>query len=151
MYLLRSCGRKDVKIDFISWCSLFFSRIAICRKVLDFILDKIERNEENERKREEKKRAKEESQALKLEKQKAAKLGVLLQKRKEALKKDMVRKRDLLERDLMVELQQNNPSKRKNSDRKNWQNSPEGPMTKKRKTEDEWLYCICKTPYDPAQ
>lgn len=24
-------------------------------------------------------------------------------------------------------------------------------MTKKRKTEDEWLYCICKTPYDPAQ
>ncbi|XP_029214367.2 nucleosome-remodeling factor subunit BPTF-like isoform X2 [Acropora millepora] len=127
------------------------NRIAICRKVLDFILDKIERNEENERKREEKKRAKEESQALKLEKQKAAKLGVLLQKRKEALKKDMVRKRDLLERDLMVELQQNNPSKRKNSDRKNWQNSPEGPMTKKRKTEDEWLYCICKTPYDPAQ
>lgn len=129
----------------------FLSRIAICRKVLDFMLDKIERNEENERKREEKKRAKEESQALKLEKQKATKLGMLLQKRKEVLKKDMVKKRDLLERDLMVELQQNNSSKRKSSDRKNWQNTPEAPMAKKRKTEDEWLYCICKTPYDPTQ
>ena len=125
-------------------------RIAICRKVLDFMLDKIDRNEEIERRKEEKKRAKEETQALKLEKQKASKLGMLLQKRKEALKKEIVRKRDLLERDLMLELQHNHPNKRR-KERTNSQSTPEGPKAKKRKTEDELLFCVCKTPYDPTQ
>lgn len=126
------------------------NRIAICRKVLDFMLDKIDRNEEIERRKEEKKRAKEETQALKLEKQKASKLGMLLQKRKEALKKEIVRKRDLLERDLMLELQHNHPNKRR-KERTNSQSTPEGPKAKKRKTEDERLFCVCKTPYDPTQ
>lgn len=122
---------------------------------MDCILDKIDRNEENERKKEEKKRAKEESQALKLEKQKANKLGVLLQKRKEVLKKEMVRKRDLLERDLILELQEGsvNVGKRKlgGTDRRSSQSTPEGPKAKKSKIEDERLLCICKTPYNPAQ
>lgn len=110
------------------------------------MLDKIERNEEAERKKEEKKRAKEENQALRLEKQKANKLGVLLQKRKEALKREVMRKRDLLERDLLLELQQSSKNKRKNS-----QSTPEGPKAKKKKVEGERLFCVCKTPYNPTE
>lgn len=130
-----------------------FTRVAICKKVLDCILDKIDRNEEAERKKEEKKRAKEESQALKVEKQKANKLGVLLQKRKEVLKKEIVRKRDLLERDLMLALHQGNKHKRKreSSERRNSHSTPEGPKAKKKKVEDERLFCICKKPYNPSQ
>ena len=129
------------------------NRLAICRKVLDCLLDKVERNEEAERKKEEKKRAKEESLALRLEKQKANKLGVLLQKRKEALKKEMMRKRDLIERDLLLELQQSgkNTRKRRDSERRNSQSTPEGPKAKKKKVEDERLFCVCKTPYDASQ
>ena len=129
------------------------NRLAICRKVLDCLLDKVERNEEAERKKEEKKRAKEESLALRLEKQKANKLGVLLQKRKEALKKEMMRKRDLIERDLLLELQQSGKNKRKHRDSegRNSQSTPEGPKAKKKKVEDERLFCVCKTPYDASQ
>ena len=132
------------------FCSI---RISICRKVLDCILDKIDRNEEAERKKEEKKRAKEESQALKLEKQKANKLGGLLQRRKEALKKEMVRKRDLLERDLLLALHQRKRYKRKHegAERRNSQSTPEGPRAKKKKVENERLFCICKTPYNPTE
>ena len=118
-------------------------------------MDKIDRNEESERRKEEKKRAKEESQALKVERQKANKLGVLMQKRKEVLKKEMVRKRDLLERDLILELQEGgvNVVKRKHggTDRRNSQSTPDGPKAKRSKIEDERLFCICKTPYNPAQ
>lgn len=132
------------------------NRHAICRKVLDGILDKIDRNEDAERKKEEKKRAKEENQALRLERQKANKLSVLLQKRKEVLKRELMRKRDLLERDLILELrqqQQTNKNKRKQgaTDRRNSQSTPEGPKAKKKKIEDERLFCICKKPYDPTQ
>lgn len=134
-----------------------FYRVAICRKVLDFILDKIDRNEEAERRKQLKKRAKEESQALRMEKQKANKLAALLQKRKEALKRDVMRKRDLLERDLLLELQEDpkTGSKRKHagdSERRNsHSSSPEGPKAKRKKAvEDERLFCICKTPYDPT-
>lgn len=133
---------------------LFIHRIAICRKVLDGILDKIDRNEEAERKKEEKKRAKEENQALRLERQKANKLSALLQKRKEALKREMMRKRDLLERDLVLELQQQsgkNKRKHGGSERRTSQSTPEGPKAKKRKVEDERLFCICKKPYDSTQ
>ncbi|KAL9957398.1 hypothetical protein ACROYT_G039030 [Oculina patagonica] len=130
------------------------NRIAICRKVLDGILDKIDRSEEAERKKEEKKRAKEENQVLRLERQKANKLGALLQKRKETLKRDMMRKRDLLERDLVLELQQQtgkNKRKHVGSERRTSQSTPEGPKAKKRKVEDERLFCVCKKPYDPTQ
>lgn len=133
---------------------IFFHRIAICRKVLDGILDKIDRNEEAERKKEEKKRAKEENQALRLERQKANKLGALLQKRKEALKRELMRKRDLLERDLLLELQQQtgkNKRKHVGSERRTSQSSPEGPKAKKRKVDEERLFCVCKKPYDPTQ
>lgn len=134
---------------------LLFFRLAICRKVLDGILDKIDRNEDAERKKEEKKRAKEENQALRLERQKANKLSILLQKRKEALKRELMRKRDLLERDLILELQQQQTIKNKRkqgaTERRNSQSTPEGPKAKKKKIEEERLFCICKKPYDPSQ
>lgn len=135
---------------------LLFFRLAICRKVLDGILDKIDRNEDAERKKEEKKRAKEENQALRLERQKANKLSILLQKRKEALKRELMRKRDLLERDLILELQQQqqtikNKRKQGATERRNSQSTPEGPKAKKKKIEEERLFCICKKPYDPSQ
>lgn len=121
--------------------------------MLDGILDKIDRNEDAERKKEEKKRAKEENQALRLERQKANKLSALLQKRKEALKRELMKKRDLLERDLLLELQQTGKNKRKNpgSERRSSQSTPEGPKAKKKKVEEERLFCICKKPYDPTQ
>ena len=121
---------------------LLFFRLAICRKVLDGILDKIDRNEDAERKKEEKKRAKEENQALRLERQKANKLSILLQKRKEALKRELMRKRDLLERDLILELQQQQQQTLKNkrkqgaTERRNSQSTPEGPKAKKKKIKE---------------
>ena len=117
-------------------------------------MDKIDRSEDAERKKEEKKRAKEENQALRLERQKANKLSALLQKRKEALKRDLMKKRDLLERDLLLELQrQPGKNKRKHgaTERRNSQSTPEGPKAKRKKSEDERLFCICKKPYDPTQ
>ena len=124
-------------------------RMGICRKVLDGIIDKIERTEGIERKREEKKRVKEEHQAQKVERQKAHKLDILLQKRKEALKREMVKKRDLLERDLILKLQQTNRRKR---GRRISQSSADGSKPKKKKkVEDQPRLCVCNTPYDPTE
>ena len=64
-----------------------------------------------------------------------------------------MKKRDLLERDLILELQQTGKNKRKpgGSERRPSQSTPEGPKAKKKKVDEERLLCVCKKPYDPTQ
>jgi len=117
------------------------------------MLDKIDRTEDHERKKELRKRIKAESKARKIEHQKATKLSSLLQKRKEALKRELMKKRDFLERDLLLELQQSGKNKRRHTspERMPSQSTPEAPKAKKKKIDEERLFCVCKKPYDPTQ
>ncbi|KAL3875950.1 hypothetical protein ACJMK2_033849 [Sinanodonta woodiana] len=77
------------------------SRLAICGQVLKAMLDKIEREEKQEQKRQRKQESTEEKQKRVL----AAKLQGILFKHKEALKKEILRKRSLMEKNLQQELQ----------------------------------------------
>lgn len=60
--------------------------MAACHKAIDYIISKIERNEELERQREAKRKAVVEKQ----ERAKAVKLDAILYKRKEILKKEVI-------------------------------------------------------------
>ena len=114
--------------------------MAICQKVLDGILDKLDRSEVADRRKEQKRKVREENTALKQERAKISRLEVLLRKRKETLKKDMARKRSLLEKELLLEAQSTRKTKRK------FESEDEVPRAKKRRVEE--VHCVCKTPYD---
>ncbi|XP_036426023.1 nucleosome-remodeling factor subunit BPTF-like isoform X2 [Colossoma macropomum] len=77
-------------------------RMIVCAQVMKCILDKIDKDERQEAK----KRKREETVEQKRSKQTASKLSVLLCKRKEQLKAEILRKRALLDRQLQQEVQE---------------------------------------------
>ncbi|KAL7890863.1 hypothetical protein AOLI_G00003390 [Acnodon oligacanthus] len=77
-------------------------RMIVCAQVMKCILDKIDKDERQEAK----KRKREETVEQKRSKQTASKLSVLLYKRKEQLKAEILRKRALLDRQLQQEAQE---------------------------------------------
>ncbi|XP_048576210.1 nucleosome-remodeling factor subunit BPTF isoform X2 [Nematostella vectensis] len=131
------------------------SRIAICRKVIDSMLHKIERNESTEKAKEHKR----EEENRKREKAKLMRLDGLLYKRKEALRKEIMKKRLLLEKELTTELVKSSKAKatRDETSRKRRHEESQGdqvePVVEKRPkwSEDTTLYCICKKPYDATR
>lgn len=77
------------------------NRLAACQAAIKSILDKIEKDEKNVIRKQKIKESLEE----KRQKQSSSKLQVLLFKHAEALKRDIVKKRALLEKDLKIEVQ----------------------------------------------
>ncbi|XP_046856305.1 nucleosome-remodeling factor subunit BPTF-like isoform X2 [Xenia sp. Carnegie-2017] len=125
------------------------SRTMTCRRVIDLIIDKIERNEKNEERREMRKRFKEANVVLKLAQLNRQKLDTLLQKRKETLKKQIMRKRALLEKDIAQELQGELTRRKRKFDLSDGEEKIS--VSWKRSKRDEPLYCICRTPYDDTE
>ena len=84
---------------------------------------------------------------MKNERMKVIKLDAQLQKRKELLKKDIMKKRAQLEKELTLEIHE---EIRREQSRKRKMDSESESVTKK-KIEIEKLYCVCKTPYDDTK
>lgn len=78
-----------------------FYRLAVCTQVLKGIVDKIEREERKEQKLQKKAESVEERQ----KRVAATKVQQLLYKHKEALKKEIQRKRTLNERNMQLDIQ----------------------------------------------
>ena len=128
------------------------SRTAACRRTLDQIIEKIERNEKNEERKEMRKRFREESMVLKMARLNSQKLDSLLQKRKETLKKQIMRKRALLEKDMTQQIHSEMALLRKrryeSSDGEEGEHSL---VPRKKVKQDGPLYCVCKTPYNETE
>ena len=125
-------------------------RTAACRRTLDQIIEKIERNEKNEERREMRKRFREENMVLKMARLNSQKLDSLLQKRKEALKKQIMRKRALLEKDMTQQIHGELAMLRKRPyDSSDGEEYPYVP--RKKLIQEGPLYCVCKTPYNDAE
>ncbi|XP_078692537.1 nucleosome-remodeling factor subunit BPTF-like isoform X2 [Branchiostoma floridae x Branchiostoma belcheri] len=148
-------------------------RMIVCNQVMKHILDTIDREE----KADQKKRKKEETAEQKRSKAMALKLQTTLFKHKEQLRKDMLKKRSLMEKEITKEVQDElkHELKKKGHKRKGSETASSGledtPKKKKKaeksaKTEgkskmirtsqsgrdkDRKLYCVCKTPYDATQ
>lgn len=123
--------------------------MATCKKTIDQIIDKIEKNEKVEEKKEMKRRFREESLVLKMARLNSQKLDGVLQKRKESLKKEIMKKRAFLEKDMAHEIQAelNILKKRRRESGENYDVFP----PRKRLKHDGKLFCLCKTPYDSSE
>ena len=123
--------------------STWYDRMLACQKIMDNMLEKIERSAEIDRRKEEKLQAR----LQKAERVKTNRLEALLFKRKEILKRQMERKRSLLEKDLSLEIQKSLPTVK----RKQEKAAQEGPKPKKRKSEEQRIVCICRRPFDDTR
>lgn len=127
-------------------------RTAACRRTLDLIIEKIERHERTEERKELRKRFREESMVLKLARLKGQKLDTLLQKRKETLKKQIMRKRYLLEKDMTHQIQGEMAMLRKRRyDSSDGEEAGYSYVPRKRLKQEGPLYCVCKTPYSDTE
>lgn len=80
------------------------------------------------------------------------KLDSLLQKRKETLKKQIMRKRALLEKDMTQQIQGELAILRKRRYESTDEEQEYSFVPKKRKVKEEGpLYCVCKTPYNDTE
>eukprot|EP00058_Branchiostoma_floridae_P004689 XP_002590177.1 hypothetical protein BRAFLDRAFT_126069 [Branchiostoma floridae] len=148
-------------------------RMIVCNQVMKHILDTIDREE----KADQKKRKKEETAEQKRSKAMALKLQTTLFKHKEQLRKDMLKKRSLMEKEITKEVQDElkHELKKKGHKRKGSETASSGledtPKKKKKaekptkaegkskmirtsqssRDKDRKLYCVCKTPYDATQ
>ncbi|KAG1687147.1 Nucleosome-remodeling factor subunit BPTF [Nymphon striatum] len=152
-------------------------RLAICHHVLRGVLDKIDRDERNHKRMIKQKESQEERKKVVM----ANRLHQLLFKQKELLKRDMLKKRALLEKDLQIEIREEMvhvaqvvpdnkkfSSERFNRKRKVESESYQAPVVtppkpKKQKTVQTKkspvkptqltakIVCICKKQYDPAK
>ena len=86
---------------FYNFYALYRFRLAVCGHVIKNILDKIEREEKQEQKRQKKQESAEEKQ----KRMAAAKIQGILFKHKEALKKEIQRKRAQSEKNIHQEIQ----------------------------------------------
>ena len=119
---------------------------------MDQIIEKIERNEKNEERKEMRKRFREENMVLKMARLNSQKLDSLLQKRKEILKKQIMRKRALLEKDITQQIQGEMALVRKRRyDSSDGEDLEYSSVPKKRLKQEGPLYCVCKTPYNDTE
>ena len=119
---------------------------------MDQIIEKIERNEKNEERKEMRKRFREENMVLKMARLNSQKLDSLLQKRKETLKKQIMRKRALLEKDMTQQIQGELAILRKRScESSDGEETEYSYVPKKRVKQEGPLYCVCKTPYNDTE
>ncbi|XP_013407675.1 nucleosome-remodeling factor subunit BPTF [Lingula anatina] len=152
------------------------NRVATCKQVMKTMLDKLEKEERASQKQAKKQETAEEKQ----KRVTATKLQGLLYKQKEALKKDMLKKRDAMEKLYVAEVQadiaeqykvlknKGSPRKRKSSEEVDHvivdvTTVEEATKVKKKKqkvistgtprsqAQQEKLYCICRTPYDDTK
>ena len=119
---------------------------------MDQIIEKIERNEKNEERKELRKRFREENMVLRMARLNSQKLDSLLQKRKETLKKQIMRKRALLEKDMTQQIQSEIAILRKRRYESSDGEETEHSFVPKKKAKQEGpLYCVCKTPYNETE
>ena len=119
---------------------------------MDQIIEKIERNEKNEERKELRKRFREENMVLRMARLNSQKLDSLLQKRKETLKKQIMRKRALLEKDMTQQIQSEIAILRKRRYESSDGEEAEYSFVPKKKVKQEGpLYCVCKTPYNETE
>ena len=119
---------------------------------MDQIIEKIERNEKNEERKELRKRFREENMVLRMARLNSQKLDSLLQKRKETLKKQIMRKRALLEKDMTQQIQSEIAILRKRRYESSDGEEAEYSFVSKKKVKQEGpLYCVCKTPYNETE
>ena len=98
------------------------------------------------------KRFREENMVLKMARLNSQKLDSLLQKRKETLKKQIMRKRALLEKDMTQQIQGELAMLRKRRCEGSEEEDGEYSYVPKKKMKQEGpLYCVCKTPYNDTE
>ncbi|XP_065066194.1 nucleosome-remodeling factor subunit BPTF-like [Rhopilema esculentum] len=128
---------------------------AVCKSVLNTLLTKLEKLEEKDKQKQDstpssrRRSVSTSNRKVSVSSERLRKLRRVLKDRKDRLKNQILKKRQLLERNLLIELGDElyNQEQPKTGKRKRDNEVQEG-QSKKIKSADEKLYCLCKTPYD---